>query len=94
MLTLYSMLKIWNEAFWKAAPAGGTECVRDWQADRKTKLLMLTPIVSLAAITLAIGLFAEPFVDFSMRAGAQLLNTSAYIDAVIGPSHLAAEANP
>lgn len=94
LLTLYSMLKIWNEAFWKAAPAGGTECVRDWQADRKTKLIMLTPIMSLAAITLAIGLFAEPFVDFSMRAGAQLLDTSAYIDAVIGPSHLAAEANP
>ncbi len=94
LLTLYSMLKIWNEAFWKAAPAGTTETVRGWQTDRRTRLLMLTPIVSLAAITLTIGLFAEPFVDFSLRAGAQLLDKSAYIDAVFGQPGKLAEANP
>ena len=94
LLTLYSMLKIWNEAFWKTAPANAEETVQDWQADRKTRLLMLTPIATLAAITLTIGLFAEPFVDFSLRAGEQLLNKSIYIDAVFGtPAHLA-EANP
>ena len=94
LLTLYSMLKIWNEAFWKAAPEGAAETIRDWQTDRRTRILMLTPIVSLAAITLAIGLFAEPFVDFSMRAGAQLLDKSAYIDAVFGRPRQLAEANP
>ena len=94
LLTLYSMLKIWNEAFWKAAPAGTTETVRGWQTDRRTRLLMLTPIVSLAAITLTIGLFAEPFVDFSLRAGAQLLDKSVYIDAVFGMPAQFAEANP
>ena len=94
LLTLYSMLKIWNEAFWKTAPANAEEKVRDWQADRKTRLLMLIPVATLAAITLTIGLFAEPFVDFSLRAGEQLLNKSIYIDAVFGtPAHLA-EANP
>jgi multicomponent Na+:H+ antiporter subunit D len=94
LLTLYSMLKIWNEAFWKAAPATSAEPIRAWQTDRKTRLLMLTPIVSLAAITLTIGLFAEPFVDFSLRAGAQLLDKSAYIDAVFGQPGQLAEANP
>lgn len=94
LLTLYSMLKIWNEAFWKAAPAGATETIRGWQADRRTRLLILTPIATLAAITLTIGLYAEPFVDFSLRAGAQLLDKSVYIDAVFGQPDQLAEANP
>jgi multicomponent Na+:H+ antiporter subunit D len=84
VLTLYSMLKIWNEAFWKAAPAGAAEPLRAWRADRKARFLMLTPIVSLATITLTIGLFAEPFVEFSLRAGEQLLDKTTYIDAVFG----------
>jgi multicomponent Na+:H+ antiporter subunit D len=68
--------------------------VRGWQADRSTRLLMLTPIATLAAITLTIGLYAEPFVDFSLRAGAQLLDKSVYIDAVFGTPAQLAEANP
>ena len=94
LLTLYSMLKIWNETFWKAAPVGAAATVRDWRADRRTRLLMLTPIAALAAVTLTIGLYAEPFVDFSLRAGAQLLDKSVYIDAIFGTPAQFAEANP
>ena len=93
LLTLYSMLKIWNEAFWKASPEGAPIALRNWRADRRTRLLMLAPIVSLAAITLTIGLFAEPFTDYSLRAGAQLLDKSAYVNAVFGSQALA-EATP
>ncbi|HWK97062.1 MAG TPA: Na+/H+ antiporter subunit D [Pseudolabrys sp.] len=85
LLTLYSMIKIWNEAFWKAAPEESRVALAVWRADGRARLLMLTPIVSLAAVTLTIGLFAEPFVDYSMRAAAQLLDKSVYIDAVFGP---------
>ena len=90
LLTLYSMLKIWNEAFWKAAPARSFSAERDWRSDRKTRLLMLTPIAALAAVTLTIGLWAEPFVDFSLRAGEQLLAKAPYIEAVFPPDASAA----
>ncbi len=85
LLTLYSMVKIWNEAFWKAAPEQAAPFLLRWRVDAGTRLLMLLPIVSLAAVTLTIGLFAEPFVDYSMRAANQLLDKSAYINAVLGP---------
>ena len=45
---------------------------------------MLVPIGALAAITLTIGVAAEPFVDFSIRAANQLLDPSAYMEAVLG----------
>ena len=91
LLTLYSMLKIWNEAFWKAAPERTKAAMQSWRHDPSTRLLMLTPIVTLAAITLTIGLFAEPFVDYSMRAANQLMNKSIYIDAVFGTASRLAE---
>ncbi len=91
LLTLYSMIKIWNEAFWKAAPERSQAAMAAWRANRRARLLMLAPIASLAAVTLTIGLFAEPFVDYAMRAAAQLLDKSVYIDAVFGPSQDIAE---
>ncbi len=84
LLTLYSMIKIWNEAFWKAAPAHTAVHLCGWRNDRMTRLIMLTPIVTLAAVTLTIGFFAEPFVAYADRAAGQLLDKSIYIDAVFG----------
>ena len=89
VLTLYSMIKIWNEAFWKAAPQTSQLAMASWRADRRSRMLMLTPVICLAAITLTIGLYAEPFVDFSLRAGEQLLDKSTYIDAVFPPRQIA-----
>ena len=94
ILTLYSMIKIWNEAFWKAAPDHLGHTMRSWQSDRRARIVMLSPIVALAAITLTIGLFAKPFVDYSLRAGEQLLDKSAYIDAVFGAPAQVTEARP
>ena len=85
LLTLYSMTKIWNEAFWKAAPdtSGGTRR-RQWQASPATRAAMLLPIGALAMITLTIGIAAEPFVEFSIRAANQVLDPHAYVQAVLG----------
>jgi multicomponent Na+:H+ antiporter subunit D len=87
LLTLYSMIKIWNEAFWKAAPERSAAPLRHWRDDRVTRLIMLSPVVTLAGVTLTIGFFAEPFVDYSIRAADQLLDKSVYIDAVFGIPH-------
>jgi multicomponent Na+:H+ antiporter subunit D len=83
ILTLFSMLKIWAEAFWKSAPEAepATEYagtphldLRDW----------LFPIAFLAAITVLIGLGAGPAFNFALQAGEQLMDPSAYIQAVMG----------
>lgn len=80
LLTLYSMVKIWNEAFWKDAPAG------DRQPDRAVPFMMIAPAVVLALGTVLIGVFPEPCIDFALRAADQLIHPSAYIEAVLQTS--------
>lgn len=84
VLTLYSMLKIWNEAFWKDRPDGAAAV--DAAALRAPWACYLA-IVGLAVITLIIGLNPDPLIDFSMRAAEQLVDRSAYIEAVLGAGH-------
>jgi multicomponent Na+:H+ antiporter subunit D len=45
---------------------------------------MLGPVAVLAIGTLAIGLFAEPFLDISLRAADELMDPSRYIETVLG----------
>ena len=86
VLTLYSMTKIWNEAFWKAAPGDGEAST--WS--RRERVVSYAPIVALALITVTIGLWTEPFAAFAVQTGEALLNTDAYIAAVLGPESLPA----
>ena len=77
LLTLFSMIKIWTEAFWKPLPAGAaTEAVplSGW----------IVPIAGLSLLSVALGLGAGPAFALALRAGTQLLNPSAYIAAVLG----------
>jgi len=85
LLTLYSMVKIWSEAFWRAPsdPARSEAALAEWRGSAGRRRLMLSPIAALAGITLLIGLYTEPFVDYSLRAADQLLTSSAYVDAVL-----------
>ena len=82
LLTIYSMTKIWAEAFWKAHPDGEEPTLNRLSATERAHLLI--PIASLAALTLVIGFFPDPFVTFAEDAAAQLLDPSAYIEAVLG----------
>jgi multicomponent Na+:H+ antiporter subunit D len=81
LLTLFSMTKIWGEAFWKPAAKGTKRPGREDQIKIRT---MLLPVATLAAITVMIGLAGAPLVDLAMRAAAQLMNSEAYIHAVLG----------
>ena len=84
LLTVYSMTKIWTEAFWKPHPAGVEPRLSD--LDSRTRTLLLTPIVALAAMTVLIGVYPEPFVVFAERAAGQLIEPTEYVKAVLGPS--------
>ncbi len=79
LLTLFSMIKIWNEAFWKA---------EDKSANRPTEanaglLGYLIPIGLLAGITVMVGLAAGPIFSFAQKAGNQLADPSLYIGIVL-----------
>jgi multicomponent Na+:H+ antiporter subunit D len=82
LLTLYSMTKIWVAAFWRPLPAG-TAATAD-QTDGALPLPMLAPVAVLAAVTLALGLGAQPLLDIALAAAEELLDPRHYVQAVLG----------
>lgn len=87
LLTLFSMTKIWNEAFWKEADAGQSD--RSGDHSNAGLRLMVAPAVLLAGLTLAIGFYAEPLFALASSAADQLVDPSQYIDAVLPETQLA-----
>jgi multicomponent Na+:H+ antiporter subunit D len=85
LLTLYSMTKLWNEAFWKPRPAGAADSPT---GPASVPAVLLGPVVALAAVTVAVGLGAGPVFDVAARAADQLADPSQYIAAVLGPGGL------
>lgn len=81
VLTLFSMTKIWAEAFWKDHPTD-----HDLSSPLLNRRALLLPTVTLAALTLLMGLVAEPVLDLADAAAAQLLDPAGYIAAVLGDS--------
>ncbi|RFA30362.1 Na+/H+ antiporter subunit D [Alkalilimnicola ehrlichii] len=82
LLTLFSMTKIWAEAFWKAAPenAPTPPPVEPGQP----LYLMYLPIIGLAAIAVLMGIFGEAVFELAMLAAEQLEDSRIYIEAVLG----------
>jgi multicomponent Na+:H+ antiporter subunit D len=79
LLTLYSMTKIWGEAFWKERPGGAPP-----DPGRLRYAALLVPIALLAVLTLLIGLLPGPFFAIATRAADQLADPAGYIRAVRG----------
>ena len=82
LLTIYSMTKIWGEAFWTPHPDGIDPTLSS--LTRYERWALILPIASLAALTCVIGFYPEPFVAFAERAADQLLDPEPYIRAVLG----------
>lgn len=80
LFTLLSMLKIWNEAFWKARP-DHSMILHD---TARFPARLIVPIVVLASVTILLGIAGEPLLALSSRAAAQLLDPAAYQAAVLG----------
>ena len=81
VLTLFSMTKIWAEAFWKQEPESAA--LVNVPKPVGPLFYMVMPITVLAVCTVLIGIFGEPLFAFSERAAEQLLNPQAYISAVL-----------
>jgi multicomponent Na+:H+ antiporter subunit D len=82
LLTLFSMTKIWAEAFWKPQPEVTAKPLPAGADDRL--YLMYIPIAALAVMTLFIGLGAQPIFELASASAEQLLDPSQYIEAVLG----------
>lgn len=76
ILTLFSMIKIWAQAFWKESP--------NPVSDRKVSKLLWTPFGALAILTLVMGLCSEPLLRLSLSTARQLLDKQQYIRVVLG----------
>jgi multicomponent Na+:H+ antiporter subunit D len=75
LLTIFSMVKIWAEAFWKKAPI-------QTQPNTRNLGFMVAPAVGLAVVTVTIGLATQPFYELALGAANQLADPSAYVAAV------------
>jgi len=79
LLTLYSMIKIWNEAFLKKHPA--------YQEKERPKIrlqfLDVLPSLILGLVTILMGIFAAPVFGYTMDAAGGLLDPSYYIETVL-----------
>ncbi len=76
LLTLYSMTKIWTEAFWKPRPAGPV-------LDR-APAAMMAPAAVFAGLILLAGVWVAPFHAVALAAAEGLFDPSAYVAAVLG----------
>jgi multicomponent Na+:H+ antiporter subunit D len=82
LLTLFSMTKVWAEAFWKTDPRQEGHPPGDGDAPPGPG--MVVPALFLAALTVAVGVGAEPVMALANRAAEQLLDPSEYVRAVLG----------
>lgn len=84
ILTLYSMTKIWNEAFWKTAPREVEGHVPERRLSGIQTWGILGPGVALAAFSVALSIAAGPVLAATTAAAVQLLEPQVYISAVLG----------
>ena len=98
LLTLYSMSKIWNAAFWAPSARGWLPVEdaeeqtdpRDVSAGGQSRLsrrdwwLLGLPVGLLALLTVLIGFVPGPLFAISEAAAAELLDPRQYIEAVLG----------
>lgn len=85
LLTLFSMTKIWTEAFWKDAPDSQQDELNHPEPALvgSSWLSLILPIIILATLTVTLGIFTEPIVNLATQAAEQLLNPDGYIQAVL-----------
>jgi multicomponent Na+:H+ antiporter subunit D len=75
LLTLVSIARLWDEAFWKPAE-------RPAVAPKPARALMV-PVVGLSLLIVGVTIGAQPLFALTSRAAEQLLSPEAYIRAVL-----------
>jgi multicomponent Na+:H+ antiporter subunit D len=84
LLTLLSMSKIWNEAFWKPAPEGVSVDGTGGGVGDGRLGPVLPSLLGLTAVTVAVAVCAGPLFELAADAAHQLLDRDGYVAAVLG----------
>ena len=84
ILTLFSMIKIWNEVFWKDLPEDVENIDKFSGFSTAKKRFLFIPVIILAVCTLIIGFFTAPFFDAAAGSASELVNNADYIKSVLG----------
>lgn len=89
-ITLFVIAKVWAEVFWKNTSDESPEQlpvpIEEWTL--RQKLLLIGPVVFLAAVSLFIGFGAEQVILVCSKIAAQLADTSTYVEAVLGQDYI------
>ncbi|QCR21984.1 proton-conducting transporter membrane subunit [Pontibacter sp. SGAir0037] len=80
IITIIYLTRIWNQVFLKDKPADAAIALLPTQPFRG---ILQLPMLLLLGFILAMGVYAEPFVDFTLQAADGLLNSENYINAVL-----------
>jgi multicomponent Na+:H+ antiporter subunit D len=81
LFTLFSMLKIWNEVFWKKAYGDKAAAPQP-----RASANLLLPSAALVALSIAIGFGAAPVLEYSQLSAEQVLNVESLVRDVCGPA--------
>ncbi len=82
IVTMFSMIKIWNEAYWKPAPK---DLHQPASHPLRLKRTMIVPVAVLGFSTLLFGLSAGWFMEVLQEAAQVLKQPELYIEAVLKP---------
>ncbi|MBN1206181.1 MAG: Na+/H+ antiporter subunit D [Myxococcaceae bacterium] len=82
LLTLFSMMKIWREAFWKGHPQDPA-AKQEAPSSVNVGWGVLGPCAALALVMGVLGLGARPLLELADAAAGQLLEPTGYIQAVL-----------
>jgi multicomponent Na+:H+ antiporter subunit D len=83
LVTLISMTKVWNEAFWKPAPREA-EIDAARIGEPRPRARMYVSVALLTSLGVTVGVAPEPLLGVVRRAAAQLADPTGYVNAVLG----------
>ncbi len=84
LLTLYSMMKIWSEVFWKDLAGDVPGVLKAPERAARLPMPLVIPVVGLVGLSLLMGLFPALVYDLAGEASRQMFDADAYIHAVLG----------
>ncbi len=84
LLTLFSMIKIWAEVFWKAAPEKlDVDRLSALSYDAPGRYMLVATLILIGGILL-LGFAGQPVLTLFEQMAEQLMNPEGYIEAVLG----------
>src|SRR5690606_7958088 len=83
-VTLFVVIRIWSEAFWKESPKPITEEIDHFASfPLSGKIALIAPVIGLTAVSLFIGLNANNVFKLAEKAAYEMKHPEIYINNVL-----------